>query len=350
MVPPEGIDKIAPTTLPADFGEWDSGDKPETQPTDFNGFDRFPGSVSAPKPAAKPATARVAVLPAAERPPVAPPRKPVRRQPEPEPVYERPQPKDLDMADFQEADESKAKQKKMLIGVGVLVLVLIGGVGYWKFSSNKPVTPNQPVASQAASTSPASTAMKPTAATTATTATGSPVQPTTTADATPAPQPGLGKQSQMMQTQLNAPSKISSDLKALGASQPEPTSGFNASGMEGMGNSAPVFNSGNGPKVKVQAPTRVTISNGVAVGLLIQKTAPVYPPIAKSARVQGTVVIQATISKTGTIQNSHVVTGPPMLRQAAMDAVRTWRFRPYLLDGEPVEVETTVNVVFNLGG
>jgi protein TonB len=251
------------------------------------------------------------------------------------------------MADFQEADESKDKQKKMFIGVGVLALALIVGVSYLKFSSRQPVTPNQPVASQTASTPLASTAMKPAAATTAT---NSPVQPTTTADATPAPQPGLGKQSEMMNRQLNAPSKISNDLKALGASQPEPSSGFSATGMDGMGNSTPVFNSGNGPKVKVQAPTKVTISNGIAVGLLIQKTAPVYPPIAKSAHVQGTVVIQATISKAGAIVNSHVVAGPPMLRQAAQDAVQTWRFRPYLLDGQPVEVETTVSVVFNLGG
>jgi protein TonB len=61
-------------------------------------------------------------------------------------------------------------------------------------------------------------------------------------------------------------------------------------------------------------------------------------------------VIQATISKNGTIENSHAVSGPTMLRQAALDAVKSWRFRPYLLDGEPVEVDTTVNVVFNLGG
>ena len=55
MVPPEGIDKIQPSTLPADFGEWDNGENPETQPADFDGLDRFPGSVAAPKPAAKPA-------------------------------------------------------------------------------------------------------------------------------------------------------------------------------------------------------------------------------------------------------------------------------------------------------
>ena len=98
------------------------------------------------------------------------------------------------------------------------------------------------------------------------------------------------------------------------------------------------------------APKKVNISAGVAVGLLIQKTIPVYPPIAKAARVSGTVVLQATISKQGTIENLHVVSGPAMLQQAAMDAVRTWRYRPYLLNNEPVEVDTTVNVIFTLGG
>jgi protein TonB len=75
-----------------------------------------------------------------------------------------------------------------------------------------------------------------------------------------------------------------------------------------------------------------------------------YPPIAKAARVSGTVVLQATISKTGAIENLTVTSGPAMLQQAALDAVRTWRYRPYLLNNEPVEVQTTVNVIFTLGG
>ena len=85
-------------------------------------------------------------------------------------------------------------------------------------------------------------------------------------------------------------------------------------------------------------------------GNLLDKTVPQYPAIAKAARIQGTVVLQATISKTGAIQNLRVISGPPMLQQAALDAVRSWRYKPYLLNGDPVEVETTVNVVFNLGG
>jgi protein TonB len=85
-------------------------------------------------------------------------------------------------------------------------------------------------------------------------------------------------------------------------------------------------------------------------GNLMDKVIPQYPAIAKAARIQGIVVLQAAISNAGTIENLRVISGPPMLRQAALDAVRIWRYKPYLLNGEPVEVETTVNVVFNLGG
>ncbi len=84
-------------------------------------------------------------------------------------------------------------------------------------------------------------------------------------------------------------------------------------------------------------------------GNLLEQTVPQYPAIAKATRTQGTVVMQATISKAGLIENLRVISGPPLLQQAAVDAVRSWRYKPYLLNGEPVEVETTVNVVFNLG-
>jgi protein TonB len=97
----------------------------------------------------------------------------------------------------------------------------------------------------------------------------------------------------------------------------------------------------------VTAPIRV--STAVEEGLLILKTMPVYPPIARAAHVEGTVMLAATISKNGTIKNLRVTSGHGMLRQAALDAVSTWRYRPYLLDGQPVEVETTVNVIFTLG-
>jgi periplasmic protein TonB len=93
----------------------------------------------------------------------------------------------------------------------------------------------------------------------------------------------------------------------------------------------------------------ITVSSGVMAGSISAKTPPVYPAIARTMRLEGTVVLLATISKNGTIENLRVASGPALLQQAAMDAVKTWRYRPYLLNGEPVEVETTVNVVFTLG-
>jgi len=140
----------------------------------------------------------------------------------------------------------------------------------------------------------------------------------------------------------------------LAGKEPPPSAGFVPTGAEGLGGSGVagnnVFSGSSEPKVKIASPSRLTISAGVAGGLLIQKTAPVYPQIAREARVSGTVVIQATISKAGVVQNLHVVSGPTMLRQPALDAVQTWRYKPYLLDGEPVDVETTVSVNFSLGG
>lgn len=71
-------------------------------------------------------------------------------------------------------------------------------------------------------------------------------------------------------------------------------------------------------------------------------------PIARAARVSGTVVLQATISKAGKTENLSVVSGPALLQEAAIDAVKQWRYKPYLLNNEPVEVETTINVDFRL--
>ena len=98
------------------------------------------------------------------------------------------------------------------------------------------------------------------------------------------------------------------------------------------------------------APQRVRVSQGVSEGLLVNKITPPYPPMAKMARVQGSVVLQAVISKQGTIENLRVVSGHPMLVQSALDAVKQWRYRPYLLNGEPVEVETQITVNFSLTG
>lgn len=98
----------------------------------------------------------------------------------------------------------------------------------------------------------------------------------------------------------------------------------------------------------VVTPHTIRISTPVIEGLLIQKTIPIYPAIARETHTQGTVILAAVISKTGTIESLRVISGPLMLQEAAYNAVKNWRYRPYLLNGEAVEVETSVNVVFKL--
>jgi protein TonB len=109
------------------------------------------------------------------------------------------------------------------------------------------------------------------------------------------------------------------------------------------------FGNDRHPQIVVEKPKGpVAVSSGVMQGLLIRQVVPGYPPIPKAAHIGGTVVLSATISKAGRIENLHVVSGSAMFNQAAMDAVAQWVYRPYLLNGQPVEVETTVNVVFKL--
>jgi protein TonB len=101
------------------------------------------------------------------------------------------------------------------------------------------------------------------------------------------------------------------------------------------------------PKVAVQ---RVRVSQGVTQGMVLHKVQPTYPPLARTARVQGSVILAAVIGKDGAIQNLHVLSGHPLLQQAALEAVKQWKYRPYILNGEPVEVDTQVTVNFTLSG
>jgi periplasmic protein TonB len=173
-------------------------------------------------------------------------------------------------------------------------------------------------------------------------------------DAPPAPEKkSTGpseEQARMMNDQLYAPARI--QMPAPHAEQaPPPPGGFAAASLDGSGNNNAIGNVFAGtkqPEVQVASPKVVKVSPGVAFGLLIQKTPPVYPRVAKDSQVSGTVVLLAHISKSGTIEDLHVVSGPQMLQQAAVSAVRTWRFKPYLIKNQPTEIETTINVTFSL--
>ena len=101
---------------------------------------------------------------------------------------------------------------------------------------------------------------------------------------------------------------------------------------------------------KIATPQRVRVSQGVSQGLIVRRVQPNYPPLARQARISGKVVLQAMISKDGNIENLQLISGHPMLAPAAIEAVKQWKYKPYLLNGEPVEVETQVEVNFTLAG
>ena len=96
--------------------------------------------------------------------------------------------------------------------------------------------------------------------------------------------------------------------------------------------------------------TREFRTSKMLQGSLIRRVEPTYPPLARQARIQGTVVLVAVISKAGTIDNLRLISGHPMLVGAALDAVSQWRYRPYILNGDVIEVETQITVNFLLDG
>lgn len=170
------------------------------------------------------------------------------------------------------------------------------------------------------------------------------------------PQPKLQARPELLSDQFQAPSRIPHEIKMVeDVAAPQPLAAGvigedeMADGTRGGALNDLFSGMGAGPTVVSTPAKKLSISSGVMSGNLLEKTVPEYPAIARVAGIQGTVVLQATIARTGAIQNLRVISGPAMLQQAAMDAVRSWRYRPYLLNGEPVEVETTVKVVFNLG-
>ena len=103
-----------------------------------------------------------------------------------------------------------------------------------------------------------------------------------------------------------------------------------------------------GPPPPKPTQSRIRQGGAVTAASLINKVNPVYPPLARQTRVAGTVRLHAIISKQGTVQQLEVLSGHPLLVQSALDAVRQWRYRPTLLNGEPVEVDTTIDVIFSL--
>jgi len=165
--------------------------------------------------------------------------------------------------------------------------------------------------------------------------------------------------SQIVNGQLLAPSKIPKTVKMIKEEEaPPPATGVaggvvggvpggQSNGVIGSLISAANRTSTTAPKPE-EIPKRLVVSQGVSLGMLQSQVEPVYPIMARRARVQGRVTLRAVISAQGTIESLQVIDGHPMLVSAALDAVKQWRYKPYMLSGQPVEVETTVFVNFRI--
>jgi len=168
-------------------------------------------------------------------------------------------------------------------------------------------------------------------------------------------------QSNLADDVLIAPREVPRQVAMIEETVAPPQVSFNRPGVEGGtgdGSKEGVLNSlANAtshvvpvPAPAVVPPIRVIRTSSFLEGNLIRRVQPVYPPLAKSARIQGPVVLAAVISKAGTIDNLRALSGHPMLVPAAIDAVSQWRYRPYILNSEPIEVETQITVNFTLSG
>ena len=346
MAPTAKIETKRPGTLPADFGEWDSGEIPATLPDNFDGFDTAPEPSAAKTVAARHGLGQASGLIPVDRSPQGKSPMPSASLAGAKTAVTLARTSELDVEQLPAVGKVNRKMKVRFIAVGsLLLLVVIASMMFFRprqnSTSQKPAVVARPL--------PAAAPMKPSpgAAALPTITPREPMPPAVSDSKVEAPSSRV--QPDMMNNQLAAPTRISRDINRGQEQQAPP---LNVAGIETMGSNngealKSVF-SGKGPQVKSDNKI-VNISAGVATGLLLQKATPVYPAIAKSAHVGGTVVLTATISKTGMIENLRVVSGSLMLRQAALDAVKNWRYKPYLLNNQPVDVATTVSVIFSLG-
>jgi periplasmic protein TonB len=182
----------------------------------------------------------------------------------------------------------------------------------------------------------------------------------------PGPPPPMQRRSGMRQTQSNVshgeviapptiPNAIVPVVDEASPRDAVPSAACVPGGTGTIASANPVFESIGNAIVPMPAPPPKPVARPPRIshmmeGNLIYRVQPIYPPLARAARIQGAVHLRAIISRNGTIANLQAIDGHPMLIGAAIDAVRQWRYRPYILNDEPVEVETQVTVNFSLSG
>jgi periplasmic protein TonB len=155
---------------------------------------------------------------------------------------------------------------------------------------------------------------------------------------------------------LVTPKAIPKDIKIIKEEAEPPDMGGMAGGVPGgvAGGSAGgvlggvIGGAGTAPPPPRVTPKRVTVGGNVQAARLVNRVQPLYPPLARQTRISGTVKLHAIIGKNGAVEQLQVVSGHPLLVQSALDAVRQWRYQPTLLNGDPVEVDTEIDVIFSL--
>jgi protein TonB len=160
----------------------------------------------------------------------------------------------------------------------------------------------------------------------------------------------------IQQGKLMQPRAIPKEVAVFKEAELPPEAPVNAGGVLGGVDQGLLGGLGAGPAVAAPPPPppkqtqRIKLGGQVVAAKLLAQPQPVYPPLARQARIQGNVVLHAIIDKDGRVGELQVISGHPLLVQSALEAVKNWRYQPTQLNGEPVEVDTTITVSFVLGG
>jgi periplasmic protein TonB len=261
---------------------------------------------------------------------------------------------------------SGGNKKILIAAVAVLAVAALGYLGYGKFgkSSTRPVSTAQDSGLLTPALAPRSSPATPSASTRGPASSSTQSLAPKTAPAIPPDKPSAGVgNSPVIRIAANvdansepgtkqpdsAPMHVKSTTRAKTQAQaeesapalPSPLAVASANDRNLSGLMASASSSVPRPSLAT-----VRISQGVSQGLLIKRVQPKYPPAALAVRAQGAVQIEATINKEGNVTNLKVLSGDPVLAHAALDAVRQWRYKPYYLDGEPVEIQTQITINF----
>jgi protein TonB len=265
------------------------------------------------------------------------------------------------------AESAGSGRKKALLAVGAVVLVAAVGYAVWMqwVRSSGAATPFTQVAPQPKTTSTAVPPAGPKPAPIVPSSVASSSVPSSTAVAKPAdtkPAAGSTDSSKPVVSPVaenNAPTKsvtarpivIKSHAALPAVGKPAPSSEVTAPSITGIaseGSSSSLPNLMGSDKAPAPVLQDLHVSQGVSRGLLVKEVPPVYPASALRSHVEGAVELLATISKNGDISAVKVLTGNPQLAHAAAEAVKQWKYKPYLLNGEPVEIQTQVTVKFKM--